>query len=107
MAHGPDKPGPTNAEALRLITAVNDLKSLRQRMVGTAAKILEQLENLALYAESEQVRLGACKDLLDRVGLRAGENEQNEADRDATPEEAAEAESIAERIVELKRAKRP
>jgi hypothetical protein len=89
MADGSDKPESDTATALRFITAVNDIKSLRRRMVGTAAKIIDEMERLALFAESEQVRLGACRDWLDRAGIRGDANEPDADDAPATPEEEA------------------
>lgn len=43
----------------------------RARLASAAPGIAEELEALAYNAESEQVRLGAMKDILDRAGYKA------------------------------------
>lgn len=43
----------------------------RARLASAAPGIAEELEALAYSAESEQVRLGAMKDILDRAGYKA------------------------------------
>ena len=43
----------------------------RARIASAAPGIVEELENLAYNAESEQVRFNAMKDLLDRGGYKA------------------------------------
>lgn len=44
----------------------------RNRLMSGTAAMVEQLEELAYSAESEQVRLGAARDFLDRAGIRGG-----------------------------------
>lgn len=52
-------------------TAMNNAQMTRARLASAAPGAVEELEALAYSAESEQVRLGALKDILDRAGYKA------------------------------------
>ena len=60
------------AEACRLKRrlASQIAEELRLNIINSAPKALAILQNLALNAENENVRLKACTDLLDRAGFK-------------------------------------
>ena len=45
-------------------------ETTRQMLIDCVPGLLTQLKNLAEFADSETVRLGALRDLLDRAGLK-------------------------------------
>lgn len=51
--------------------SVSNAQLTRARLASAAPGAVEELETLAYSAESEQVRLGALKDILDRAGYKA------------------------------------
>jgi hypothetical protein len=51
---------------------IHTMAKARARLLSAAEGAVEGLEELALNATSEPVRLGAYRDLLDRAGLRGG-----------------------------------
>ena len=60
------------AEASRLKRRLSSqiAEELRLKIINSAPRALAILQNLAMNAQSESVRLKACTDLLDRAGFK-------------------------------------
>ena len=60
------------AEAIRLKRRLSSqiVEELRLNIINSAPRALAILQNLAMNAQSESVRLKACTDLLDRAGFK-------------------------------------
>ncbi len=75
LKEGGYKPNRTTGYNLRKKHQDEIEQKMQERLRGSGPRALSVIEELMTRADSEQVRLGAAKDMLDRGGYRAYEEE--------------------------------
>ena len=87
MAGYSEKTAPVKGCQLKKQFAREIAEQTQQMIVDSIPGALSQLKNLAESAQSESVRLGAVKDILDRAGLKPVERvEQTNIEAQSTDE---------------------
>jgi hypothetical protein len=103
------KPALTLAQIAANAADIRRMGSAADELIAKEAELYRRLLSFAFSDDvPPAVSLAAQRDALDRVNALKAIREMNGDTRDATPEEAAEAEALAEKIHVLKqqRAKR-
>ena len=75
LAEGGYKPNKTTGYNLRKKHQDQIEQKIQERLRGSGPRALSVIEQLMVGADSEQVRLGAAKDMLDRGGFKVYQEE--------------------------------